>query len=139
MSLQSRVSDEYQYLYTAKASDIEYRNLMLFPQLMVYNIFIFIIYRLNIFFNHFCRDMSRQQYCRKCYQKGARKIQGLFTCAKCGEENADRNAAFNIAYRALGYISKVGVTVDMPKLKLTFASVERNAKMTKEATYFNRW
>jgi transposase len=32
----------------------------------------------------------------------------LFTCAKCGEENADRNAAFNIAYRALGYISKVG-------------------------------
>jgi hypothetical protein len=35
----------------------------------------------------------------------------------------------------LGYISKVGVTVNMPKLKLrTFASVERNAMMTKEAT-----
>jgi hypothetical protein len=47
--------------------------------------------------------------------------------------------AFNIAYRALGYISKVGVTVEMPKLKLrTFASVDRNAMMTKEATYFNR-
>jgi IS605 OrfB family transposase len=83
-------------------------------------------------------EARTSQYCRKCYQKGARKIQGLFTCAKCGEENADRNAAFNIAYRALGYISKVGVTVNMPKLKLrTFASVDRNAMMTKEATYFN--
>src|SRR5215831_2209773 len=85
-------------------------------------------------------EARTSQYCRKCYQKGARKIQGLFTCAKCGEENADRNAAFNIAYRALGYISKVGVTVNIPKLKLrTFASVDRNAMMTKEATYFNRW
>src|SRR5215469_3360507 len=85
-------------------------------------------------------EASTSQYCRKCYQKGARKIQGLFTCAKCGGENADRNAAFNIAYRALGYISKVGVTVNIPKLKLrTFASVDRNAMMTKEATYFNRW
>ncbi|MFY9873119.1 MAG: zinc ribbon domain-containing protein [Candidatus Nitrosopolaris sp.] len=84
-------------------------------------------------------EARTSQYCRKCYQKGARKIQGLFTCAKCGEENADRNAAFNIAYRALGYISKVGVTVNLPKLKLrTFASVDRNAMMTKEATYFNR-
>jgi hypothetical protein len=51
-------------------------------------------------------------------------------------KSADRNAAFNIAYRALGYISKVGVTVNMPKLKLrTFASVDRNGMMTKEATY----
>ena len=82
-------------------------------------------------------EARTSQYCRKCYQKGARKIQGLFTCTKCGEENADRNAAFNIAYRALGYISKVGVTVNMPNLKLrTFASVDRNAMMTKEATYF---
>ncbi len=53
-----------------------------------------------------------------------RKIQGLFTCKTCGEENADRNAAFNIAYRALGYISKVGVIVNTPK---TFPSVDRNA------------
>jgi IS605 OrfB family transposase len=45
------------------------------------------------------------------------------------------DAAFNIAYRALGYISKVGVTVNTLK---TFASVDRNAMMTKEATYFNR-
>jgi transposase len=66
-----------------------------------------------------------------------RKIQGLFTCAKCGEENVDRNAAFNIAYRALGYISKVGVTVNMSNTR-TLASVDRNAMMTKEATYFNR-
>ena len=62
-------------------------------------------------------EARTSQYCRRCYQKGVRKIQGLFTCAKCGEENADRNAPFNIAYRALGYISKVGVTVNMPKLK----------------------
>ena len=53
-------------------------------------------------------EARTSQYCRKCYQNGARKIQGLFTCAKCGEENADRNAAFNIAYRALGYILKQG-------------------------------
>ncbi|HYA84255.1 MAG TPA: hypothetical protein VEH06_12515 [Candidatus Bathyarchaeia archaeon] len=80
-------------------------------------------------------EAGTSQFCRKCYQKA-----GLFTRAKCGEENADRNAAFNIAYWALGYISKVGVTVDMSKLKLrTFASVDRNAMMTKETTYFNRW
>ena len=79
-------------------------------------------------------EASTSQHCR------ARKIQGLFTGLKCGEENADRNAAFNIAYRTLGYISKVGVTMNMPKLKLrTFASVDRNAIMTKEATYLNRW
>jgi putative transposase len=79
-------------------------------------------------------EAKTSQYCRKCYQKGVRKIQGLFTCAKCGEENADRNAAFNIAYRALGYISKVGVTVNVPNTK-TLASVDRNAMMTREATY----
>jgi transposase len=46
------------------------------------------------------------QTCRKCNQLGTRRTQGLFTCKTCGEENADRNAAFNIAYRALGYISQ---------------------------------
>jgi len=81
-------------------------------------------------------EASTSQYCRKCYQKGVHKIQGLFTCAKCGEENADRNATFNIAYRALGYISKVGVTVNIPNTR-TFASIDRNAMMTREATYFN--
>ena len=70
------------------------------------------------------------QTCRKCSQRGIRKTQGLFICKNCGEENADRNAAFNIAYRALGYISKVGVTVNTLK---TFPSVDRNAMMRKEA------
>jgi transposase len=79
-------------------------------------------------------EAMTSQYCRKCYQKGVRKIQGLFTCAKCGEENAYRNAAFNIVYRASGYISKVGVTVNMPNTR-TLASVDRNAMMTREATY----
>jgi hypothetical protein len=40
----------------------------------------------------------------------------------------------NIAQRALGYISKVGATVNM---SLTFPSVDRNAMMRKEATSFN--
>ena len=70
------------------------------------------------------------QTCRKCSQRGMRRTQGLFMCKTCGEENADRNAAFNIAYRALGYISKVGVIVNTPK---NFPSVDRNAMMRKEA------
>jgi transposase len=76
------------------------------------------------------------QYCRKCYQKDARNIQRLFTCAKCGEDNADRNAAFNIGHPGLGHASNLGITVSisMHKLKLrTFASVDRNTMMTKEA------
>ncbi|MGC2571374.1 MAG: zinc ribbon domain-containing protein, partial [Candidatus Nitrosopolaris sp.] len=80
------------------------------------------------------------QTCRKCNQRATRKTQGLFICKECGEENADRNAAFNIAYRALGYISKVGVTVNTLK---TFPSIDRNAMMRKEARkrlpiYYNR-
>jgi transposase len=50
-------------------------------------------------------------------------------CKTCGEKNADRNASFNIAYRALGYISKVGVTVNIP---ITLASTDRTAIMTRE-------
>jgi putative transposase len=69
------------------------------------------------------------QICRKCNQRGTRSKQGLFTCKTCGEENADRNAAFNIAYRALGYISKVGVTVNIP---ITLASTDRSTMMTRE-------
>ncbi|MFY9797726.1 MAG: transposase, partial [Candidatus Nitrosopolaris sp.] len=41
------------------------------------------------------------QTCRKCNERGSRRTQGLFMCKTCGEENADRNASFNIAYRAL--------------------------------------
>jgi transposase len=58
-----------------------------------------------------------------------RNTQGLFICKKCGEENADRNAAFDIAYRALGYISKVGVNVNIP---ITLASIDRNTMTTRE-------
>jgi len=81
------------------------------------------------------------QICRKCGDRGRRLTQGLFLCNKCGEENADRNAAFNIGYRALGYTSKAGVTVNSP---ITLPSVVRNTMMrseaqTKEAIYFNRW
>ena len=55
------------------------------------------------------------QICYRCSERGERKrCTGLFICQKCGRENADRNAAFNIAYRALGYISKVGVTANLP-------------------------
>jgi len=69
------------------------------------------------------------QTCRKCNQRGTRRTQGLFVCKTCGEDNADRNASFNIAYRALGYISKVGVTVNIP---ITLASTDRSTMMTGE-------
>jgi transposase len=69
------------------------------------------------------------QTCRKCEQRGSRRTQGLFVCNTCGEENADRNASFNIAYLALGYISKVGVTVNIP---ITLASTDRSTMMTRE-------
>jgi putative transposase len=65
------------------------------------------------------------QTCRKCNQLGTRRTQGLFMCKTCGEENA----SFNIAYRALGYISKVGVTVNIP---ITLASTDRSTMMTRE-------
>ncbi|HYA85342.1 MAG TPA: hypothetical protein VEH06_18135 [Candidatus Bathyarchaeia archaeon] len=59
-----------------------------------------------------------------------RKTQGLFVSKTGGEENADRNPVFNIAYQALGYISKVGVTLNILK---TFPSVDRNVMMRREA------
>jgi len=68
------------------------------------------------------------QSCRKCNQRGSRRTQRLFVCKTC-EEDADRNAAFNIAYRALGYISKVGVTVNIP---ITLVSTDRITMMTSE-------
>jgi IS605 OrfB family transposase len=69
------------------------------------------------------------QTCRKCNQRGTRMTQGLFVCKTCDEENADRNASFNISYRALGYISKVWVTVNIP---ITLASTDRSTMMTRE-------
>ena len=75
-------------------------------------------------------ETDSSQTCRKCSQRGTRTIQGLFIYKKCGEKNADRNTAFNIAYRGFGIHFKVGVTVDTLK---TFSSVDRNAMMKKEA------
>ncbi|HXX99143.1 MAG TPA: hypothetical protein VEL11_18795 [Candidatus Bathyarchaeia archaeon] len=46
-------------------------------------------------------------------------------------KKAHRNAVSNIAYRALGYISKVGITANTLD---TFPSVDRNAMMRKEVT-----
>ena len=55
-------------------------------------------------------EACTSQYCSKCFQKGTRKIQGLFTCISCNvkSENADRNAAFNVAQRDLDYMSRLG-------------------------------
>jgi putative transposase len=72
------------------------------------------------------------QTCTRCGKKGERKTQGLFKCKHCNiEENADRNAAFNIAKRGLGQCSELGVTVNMPR---TPARIDRNPMMTGEAT-----
>jgi len=55
------------------------------------------------------------QICHKCGKKGIRK-NGLFKCKNCGlMDNADRNGAINIGKRALGYMSKVGVDVALPR------------------------
>lgn len=70
------------------------------------------------------------QACTECREKGHRKTQGLFVCNQCGEENADRNAAFNIAKRGLGQCSKLGVVVNLP---ITLAMRSSNAMMTGEA------
>ena len=72
------------------------------------------------------------QTCYRCQKRGKRKTQGLFKCDTCiREDNADRNAAFNIAKRGLGYISKLGVSVNMPRTPTFF-------KMG-EATHFSGW
>jgi putative transposase len=86
------------------------------------------------------------QECFKCTNrdKKARKTQGLYLCRNndCNkEENADRNAAFNIARKALGYISKAGVSVNSPNFSRTHHIVNpimvREAS-SREAIGFNR-
>jgi putative transposase len=72
------------------------------------------------------------QTCSKCREKGHRKTQGLFVCDHCcSEDNADRNAAFNIAKRGLVYTSKLGVVVNLPR---TPARIDRNPMMIGGAT-----
>ena len=78
---------------------------------------------------------ANKQQADRFYKVGTRKIQGLFQCQTCGEDNADRNAAYNIAKRGLGQASNLGVTVDMPR---TFPSVDGNTMMRKEASVFQR-
>jgi putative transposase len=71
------------------------------------------------------------QTCTECRNKGVRLTQGLFKCKHCHtEENADRNAAFNIAKRGLGYMSKLGVSMNMPR---TPAMHSLSAMMSGEA------
>jgi len=54
------------------------------------------------------------QICHRCGRRGIR-YKGLFKC-ECGlEDNSDRNGAINIGKRALGQVSKVGVTVNIPR------------------------
>ena len=53
----------------------------------------------------------------------------MYVCKICGEDDADGNASFNIAYRAFGYISKVGIIVTVP---ITLASTDMSTTMTKE-------
>jgi putative transposase len=72
------------------------------------------------------------QTCNRCQKRGKRKTQGLFKCDTCiREDNADRNAAFNIAKRGLVYISKLGISVNMSRTPTFF-------KMG-EATHFSGW
>ncbi|MGC1932006.1 MAG: hypothetical protein WA667_23795 [Candidatus Nitrosopolaris sp.] len=58
----------------------------------------------------------------------------IVQCSKCAEDNADRNAAFNIGLLGLGHVSNLGITVSISR---TFHSIARNAMMRKEATDFN--
>jgi len=54
------------------------------------------------------------QICHKCGKKGIRN-KGLFKC-ECGlEDNSDRNGAINIGKRVLGQVSKIGVSVNIPR------------------------
>jgi len=74
--------------------------------------------------------------CYRCGERGERKkCTGLFICHKCGRENADRNAAFNIAYRALGYNSKVGVSVNLP---ITLTNVVPQEKLEKRLLIYDQ-
>jgi putative transposase len=55
------------------------------------------------------------QICNRCDEKGIRN-KGLFKCNSCGyEDNSDRNGSLNIGKRVLGQVSRIGVSVNIPK------------------------
>jgi putative transposase len=84
------------------------------------------------------------QLCWRCGALGKRSgsHHGLFECSRCGlKENADRNGAFNIGRRALGYMSKVGAVVSQP-VTGALPSSELGSVVqcpTPEATLFKGW
>jgi len=73
------------------------------------------------------------QICNRCGEKGIRN-KGLFKCASCGcEDNSDRNGSLNIGKRVLGQVSRIGVSVNIPK---TEAENIRNAKIKNSVSDF---
>ncbi|RLG57849.1 MAG: transposase, partial [Hadesarchaea archaeon] len=74
-------------------------------------------------------EVSEAYTSRRCWRCGALgersgKHHGLFECPRCGlKENADRNGAFNIGRRALGYMSKVGAVVSQPGTGAVFGEL----------------
>jgi IS605 OrfB family transposase len=54
------------------------------------------------------REDYSSRECHVCHEWGARPSQGRFECVRCGEYNADLNAAVNIAQRALAYMAIAG-------------------------------
>ncbi|HEY7078444.1 MAG TPA: zinc ribbon domain-containing protein [Nitrososphaeraceae archaeon] len=59
-------------------------------------------------------EIRTSQTCRKCNQRGTGRTQGLSVCKTGSEENVDRNASFKSLTMLLGYISKVGITMNIP-------------------------
>jgi len=56
--------------------------------------------------------------CSCCGNYPIRKSRDFARCS-CGyQDNADRNGAINIGKRVLQYICNIGVSVDMPELRL---------------------
>jgi putative transposase len=73
------------------------------------------------------------QICNKCSEKGTRN-KGLFKCNSCGyEDNSDRNGSLNIGKRVLGQVSRIGVSVNIPK---TEAENIKNTKIRNSVSDF---
>jgi len=58
----------------------------------------------------------------------------LFKCDNCGyEDNSDRNGSLNIGKRVLGQVSRIGVSVNIPK---TEAENIKNTKIKSSVSDF---